>query len=211
MNKHLHTFESHGSLDMPLNPAFYNYNQFKDYLHNEEVADLVNRLNDLWWENEAEQASDERANEIGGQLDRLEQQIKAAIINADLADAQQEQEDLDSQQEEYRDDVISALEKELNTVKDLEYEIENIFAECDYGICTIKLNLIIDEEEYNLVIEEEVVHLHDFDYEAELGKLEIYSMNHKKSEYNLAQSFAELITTEGESYIEFLKLRDDSL
>lgn len=210
MNKHLHTFESHSRLDMPVNPAFYMYNKYEDFMDDPTVADLVNTLNDLWWENEAEAPSDERANEVGARIEQTEKELQFAIANYDMIKHQHEQEQLDEDQQQDINDVVECFEKCLADIKNFEYEIENIKGDCYYSTCEVTLDLIVDEEDYNISIGDGIAYLNEFDYNAELGSINEYYHERKTSQYDIAQSIEEMLKTEGESFIDFLKIRDDS-
>ena len=191
MNKYLHTFESYNNLDMPINPSFSSYPQYKPYMSDYDVGNLVNRLNNMWWDMEQEDPADEvRMNEIGQELDELEEEIKERIRQIETETAEEDEND---------NSYLSDLVEDFKHYMHIAGMPVNILSE-DYSPTEVNLLVDIDGEEYDITIDEENnIFLTDSDITAYMGKL------HSYDEKPFTAYFKELLNSFGEDYIEFLK------
>jgi len=193
MLKYMHTFESYGELDMPVNSSFSTFDEFKNYLSDPEIKDLVNRLNNLWWEMEQGDVEDEiEMNDYGTQLDNLENEIRETINQKATNVDELEDEGLSYESEELND-----LFKRSNlNIKVLTDEV---------NINGIKLNLNIDDDEYNASITSkgDFILIED-SYMAYMGN--VYD-----NITEVLNKFKELVNTYGDEYIKFFKDNEASL
>jgi len=186
MFKHMHTFESYGELDMPIyNDA--SISQFKKYMYIPEVKDLVNRLNNHWWEMENDDTSDEELmQQYGSEFDEMEQEIKDVIENYN----DNEYVDEDNIDKDYL--ITSFIEK----LSDAGINAKIISEEKDP---IINLTIDINGEEYNIIIDNEGdVELYDADYVVKMGTVYLH-------EHELIDKFKEMLSSYGDDYIKFLQ------
>jgi hypothetical protein len=181
MFKRIHTFESYGELDMPI----YNdvsISQFKQYMYIPEVKDLVNRLNNYWWEMENDDTSDEALmQQYGAEFERMEQEIKEVI-------KKHEDNNIDDEKENLISEFIEDLNNAGINVKIISEELHP----------EIKLTIDINDEEYDIVINDRGdVKLHDSDYIVHMGNVYEYKA--------LVNKFKEMLSLYGDDYIKFLQ------
>jgi len=191
MKKYLHTFESFNSLDMPVNPSFTSYNEFKAYMNIPEVADLVNRLNDLWWDMEKDpDKSDENMNVYGAQLNELEDNIRD-IINEYTQS---------SNADELDDDINYLLNEFTELLDESVKSFAIISSEFNKETRNLKIILELNGEEYNVKInvDKADVILEDAGFEKYMGN--IYDSPQK-----IKDNFTKMMSSYGEEYTNFLK------
>ena len=183
--KYLKEYYEFNKLDMPINSNFISYENYKNYLDNEEVFELVNQLNNLYWEMEQEAIDDETANEYAEEIEQLENELYETIKKLRITNKISEIEQADNA-------IINDFEQNLENIID-NYSIESTSIE--NGNVVILLN--INDEEYEINIDSDGnAFLHDAEYIVPIGN--IY-------EYNVGKILKNIISLYGVEYINYLK------
>jgi len=197
MFKHMHTFESYGDLDMPVNPSFSAYNEFKQYMSDPEVKELVNTLNNLWWEMEQGNVEDEvEMNEYGQQLEELEEEIRELINNKKV--------NVDTDDDDDSDGIPNDAEV-LNNVRYFKRMVDN--SELDIVVLSedpelsgdkVKFDVEIDGDQYKIILNEggDLV-LIDEDRIAYMGNI------FDREQDSVLTKFKEFMNVYGEDYNRF--------
>jgi hypothetical protein len=185
MLKNIKEFYKFNKLDMSVNPNFISYENYKNYLDDVEVYDLVNALNNLYWEMESDVIDDETANEYTEEIEKLENEIYETIKNLRINNRI-------SEFEQVNDTIINDFKYNLEDVIS-DYSIESTSTE--NGDVVILVN--INNEEYEIHIDSnDNAFLYDADYVIPIGN--IY-------EYNVGKTLKNIINLYGEEYINYLK------
>lgn len=201
--KHLKLFEGFRQLDMPVNPSFLNYKKYEPYMDNPNVYDLMNTLNQLWYDMEQMETDDDTMNQVGAELDDLEQQIVQEIITSS---AQQDLDELDEEQQEELESTVKMMndifaEHDLS-VKDSGYDEDD-----DY----VWVEVDIEGEEVEFRIDNNYVTLEDFDRDINMGYL-YYDYQRNERGYDshtddFMNVFKDYLAASGEAYQEFIDSR----
>lgn len=202
--KHLHLFENHNTLDMPVNPSFLNYKKYEPYMHNPNIYDLMNQLNQLWYDMEQMDTDDDTMNQIGAELEELEQEIVQEIITSS---AQEDLDELDEEQQEELEDVVermtSILSQHSLSVKDSGYDEDKdeVWVEVD-----------IEDEEVEFRIQNNYVTIEDFNQDIDMGYL-YYDYERKGGGYDSHKDdfmnvLKDYLAATGDEYQEFIDNRN---
>ncbi len=194
MLKYMYTFESYSMLDMPVNPSFSAFEEFKNYLGDPEIKDLVDRLNNLWWEMEQGNVEDEvEMNEYGAQLEELEEEIRELIH-------QKENEET----EELEDEGFSYEIEELNELFERKNLNVRIISE-DTSSAETRLKIDVDGDELDAVIgsQGELILVE--------GSNLAYMGNIYDDKIEILNKFKELANAYGDEYLKFFKDNEASI